>query len=129
MDDSSSLRLDPPELDEPAVVHDAVDDRRREPFIGEVGTPPAGLDARRECRASPPVALGHHLVQLPRPIHVKGDGAELVQDQQPRLGHVGEQPVQRALALGLAQPRHELGRLPEPHGSRFRVISSLRHLT
>ena len=34
MDDSSSLRLDPPELDEPAVVYDAVDDRRREPFIG-----------------------------------------------------------------------------------------------
>ena len=37
-------------------------------------------DARRECRASPLVALGYHLVQQPCPVHVEGDVAELVQD-------------------------------------------------
>lgn len=37
------------------------------------------------------------------PVHVEGHVAELVQDQQPRLGHVGGQPVQRALALVFRQ--------------------------
>ena len=32
-----------PELHEPAVVHDASDDRRREPVVREDGAPPAGL--------------------------------------------------------------------------------------
>ena len=105
-----------PELHEPAVVRDAVDDRRRELVVREDGAPPAGLDVGGEYDAPPPVALGHRLAGQPRTVHVEGHVAELVQDQQPRLGNVGEQPVERALPLGLAQPRHQLGRLPEPRG-------------
>lgn len=104
------------ELHEPAVVHDAVDDRRRELVVREDGAPPAELDVGGEYDAPPLVALGYHLVEQPRPVHVEGHVAELVQDQQPRLGNVGEQPVERALPLGLAQLQHQLGRLPEPHG-------------
>lgn len=90
-----------PELHEPAVVHDAVDDRRREPVVREDGAPPAGLDVGGGYDAPPPVALGYHLVEQPRPVHVEGHVAELVQDQEPRLGHVGEQPVRRAIgAMG-----------------------------
>jgi len=72
------------------MVHDAAVDRRRELIVGEDGAPPAGLCVRRECRAPPPVALGHRLVQQPCLIHVEGDVAELVQDQRLRLGNVGE---------------------------------------
>jgi hypothetical protein len=116
----------PTELHEPAVVHDAVDDRRRELVVGEDGAPPAELDVGGEYDAPPLVALGYHLVERPRTVHVEGHVAELVQDQQPRLGHVGEQPVQRALALGLAQPRHQLGGLPEPHGAARRCRADIQ---
>ena len=60
--DSSEPVVGPVELDEPTVVHDAADDRRREPVVGEDGAPPAGLDVRRECRAPPLVTLGYRLV-------------------------------------------------------------------
>lgn len=90
----------PTELHEPAVVRDAVDDRRRELVVREDGAPPAGLDVGGGYDAPPPVALGYQLAQRPRPVHVEGHVAELVRDQQPRLGHVGEQPVERPLASG-----------------------------
>lgn len=106
----------PVELDQPAVAHDAVDDRRRELVVREDGAPPAELDVGGEYDAPPLVALGYHLAGQPRPVHVEGHVAEFVQRQEPRLGHVGEQPVERPLALGLAQLQHQLGRLPEPHG-------------
>lgn len=98
------------------MAYAAAGDRRREPVVREDGAPPAGLDVGGGYHAPPLVALGYHLVQQPRPVHVEGHVVELVQDQQPRLGYVGEQPVRRALPLGLAQPRHQPGRLPEPRG-------------
>lgn len=62
----------------------------------------------------PPIAV-RGLVQEPRPVHVEGHVAELVQDQEPRLGRVGERPVERPLPLGLAELQHQLRDLPEPH--------------
>ncbi len=106
----------PAELHEPAVVHDPVDDRGRQLVVGEHRAPPRELDVRGEYHAPPLVALGYNLVEQPRPVHVEGHVAELVEDEQPRLGHVGEQPVEGAVALGLAELEHQLGGLPEPHG-------------
>lgn len=104
------------ELHEPAVAHHAVDDGRRELVVGEDRAPSAELDVGGEYHAPPLVAVRYDLVQEPRPVHVEGHVAELVQDQEPRLGHVGEQPVERPLPLGLAELQHQLRGLPEPHG-------------
>lgn len=102
------------ELHEPAVVHHAFDDGRRELVVGEDRAPSAELDVGGEYHAPPPIAV-RDLVQEPRPVHVEGHVAELVQDQEPRLGRVGEQPVERPLPLGLAELQHQLRDLPEPH--------------
>ena len=40
--------------------------------------------------------------------------------QEPRLGHVGEQPVERPLPLGLAELQHQLRGPPEPRGAARR---------
>mgnify|MGYP007124259832 CR=1 FL=1 len=69
-----------------------------------------------EDDAAPLVAAGDDLVEETGPVDVEGHVAELVQDQEPRLGHVGEQPVDRPLPLGLAELQHQLRGLPEPHG-------------
>ena len=53
----------PAELDEPAVVHDAVHDRGRELVVGEDRAPPAELDVGREYHAPSLVALGDHLME------------------------------------------------------------------
>lgn len=103
------------ELHEPAVVHHAFDDGRRELVVGEDRAPSAELDVGGEYHVPPLMAVRYDLVQEPRPVHVEGHVAELVQDQEPRLGRVGEQPVERPLPLGLAELQHQLRDLPEPH--------------
>ena len=98
------------------MAHHAVDDGRRELAVGEDRAPPAELDVGGEYHAPPLAAVRYDPAQGPRPVHVEGHVAEPVQDQEPRLGHVGEQPVERPLPLGLAEPRHRPRGLPEPHG-------------
>ena len=66
------------------------------------------------------VAVRYDPVQEPRPVHVEGHAAELVQDQEPRLGHVGEQPVERPLPLGLAELQHQLRGPPDSRGAARR---------
>lgn len=95
------------ELHEPAVVHHAFDDGRREFVVGEDRAPSAELDVGGEYHVPPLMAVRYDLVQEPRPVHVEGHVAELVQDQEPRLGRVGEQPVERPLPLGLAELQHQ----------------------
>ena len=73
----------PAELDEPAVVYDAVDDRGSQPVVSEHRAPPAELDIGGEYDAPPLVALGDHLIEKPRPVHVEGRVAELIQDEEP----------------------------------------------
>lgn len=104
------------ELNKPAVVDDAVHDHGGELVVREDRAPPAELDVGSEYHVPPLVDVRYDLTQEPRPVHVEGHVAELVQVQQPRLGHVGEQPVERPLPLGLAEPQHKLRGLPEPHG-------------
>lgn len=65
------------EFHEPTLVHHAVDDGRRKLVVGEDRAPPAELDVGGEYHAPPLVAVRYDLVQ------------------EPRLGHVGEQPVER----------------------------------
>lgn len=83
-------------------MHHAVDDGRRKLVVGEDRAPPAELDVGGEYYAPPLVAVRYDLVQ------------------EPRLGHVGEQPVERPLPLGLAEAQHQLCGLPEPHGAARR---------
>ena len=59
----------------------------------------------------------------PCPVHVEGRVAELVQDREPRLGHVCEQPVERPLPLGLAELQHQLRGLPESRGRPAEVAA------
>ena len=79
------------------MARDAVDDRRRELVVREDGALPAGLDVGGGYGAPPLVALGYHLAGRPRPIHVEGHVAELVQDEEPRPGDIREQPAGRPL--------------------------------
>ena len=111
------------ELDQPAVVDHAVHDRRGELVVGEHRAPAAELHVGGEHYAPPLVAVRYDLVEQPGAVHVEGHVAELVEHEQPRPGDVGQQPVEGALALGLAELQHELRRLAEPH----RVARARRH--
>ena len=104
------------ELDEPAMVHDAVDDRGSQLVVGEHRAPPAELDIGGEYDAPPLAALGDHLAEQPCAVHIEGDVAEPVQDEEPCPGDIREQPAGRPLALGLPQLEHQLRGLEEPHG-------------
>lgn len=82
-----------------------VDDGRRELVVGEDRAPPAELDVGGEYHALSLVAVRYDLVQEPRPVHVD------------------EQPAERPLPLGLAEPQHQLRGLPEPHGAAAEVAA------
>ena len=78
--------------------------------------PPAELDIGGEYDAPPLAALGDHLAEQPCAVHIEGDVAEPVQDEEPCPGDIREQPAGRPLALGLPQLEHQLRGLEEPHG-------------
>ncbi len=103
------------ELDKPAVVDDTVHDRGGEPAVREDRAPPAELHVRGEHDAPPLVRVGYGLAGRARAVHVEGDVAEPVEDHEPGPADVRQQPVERPLALGLAEPEHERRGLEEAH--------------
>lgn len=61
------------ELHEPAVVHHAFDDGRRELVVGEERAPPADLDVRGDYHVPPLIAV-RDLVQEPRRAVISASG-------------------------------------------------------
>ena len=96
----------PVELDEPAVVHDAVDERGGELVVAEHDTPFGELDVGGDYQAPLLVAIAQHLEQQPRPLPVERDVAELVDDDEPRPRDVLRQGLQAALPASLRQHEH-----------------------
>ena len=103
------------ELEEPPVVHDAVDDRCGEFVVREDRAPFTELDVRGEYDAPSFVAARDDLVEQARPVDVEGYVAELVQYDQVGTADVPEHRLERAVAFGPAQLEDELGGLMEPH--------------
>ena len=103
------------ELEEPPVVHDAVDDRCGEFVVREDRAPFTELDVRGEYDAPSFVAARDDPVEQARPVDVEGYVAELVQYDQVGTADVPEHRLERAVAFGLAQLEDELGGLMEPH--------------
>lgn len=111
----------PVELDEPAVVHDAVDERGGELVVAEHDSPFGELDVGGDHQAPLLVAVAQHLEQQPRPLPVERDVSELVDDDEPRPRDVLQQGLQAALLARLRQHEHQLGGGEEPH-----LLSRLR---
>lgn len=103
------------ELDEPAVVDDAVHDRGGELVVREDRAPPAELHVRGEHDAPPLVRVGYDLVEQARAVDVEGDVAELLEDHELSPADVRQQPVERPLALRLAELERERRGLEEAH--------------
>ena len=70
-----------PELEEPAVVHNAVDYRRGHLVVPEYRPPAAELKVRRDDHRLALVGVGEDLEQQPRPVRVERQEAELVDDE------------------------------------------------
>ena len=105
----------PGELDQAAVVDDAVDHRRGHLVVPQHGAPLAELDVGGDDQAAPLVAVGHHLEQQPRAVEVQRHVAELVQDDQVVPRDVAHRRLERVLAGSPAQRKHQFGGGVEAH--------------
>lgn len=105
------------ETDDPAVVHDAVDDRGGHVPVAEHVAPPAELEVRGEDDAAGLVAVRDDLEQKPGPVDVDGQVAELVDDDQPGPADRSELGVRPVLVLGLPQPHDQARGGEEPDGN------------
>ena len=107
------------ESGEPAVVHGAVDQRGGHVLVAEHASPAGELDVRGVDHAPGLVGIRYDLEQEPRTLLVDRHVAELVDDQEPRLGDLPELRVEPVLALRAAQPHEQPGRGEEP--DRYRA--------
>lgn len=107
------------ESDEPAVVHGAVDQRGGYVLVVEHASPAGELDVRGVDHAPGLVGIRYDLEQEPGALLVDRHVAELVDDQEPRLGDLPELCVEPVLALRAAQPHEQSGRGEEP--DRYRA--------
>ena len=92
------------ESGEPAVVHGAVDQRGGHVLVAEHASPAGELDVRGVDHAPGLVGIRYDLEQEPGTLLVDRHVAELVDDQEPRLGDLTELRVEPVLALRAAQP-------------------------
>ena len=92
------------ESGEPAVVHGAVDQRGGHVLVAEHASPAGELDVRGVDHAPGLVGIRYDLEQEPGTLLVDRHAAELVDDQEPRLGDLPELRVEPVLALRAAQP-------------------------
>ena len=92
------------ESGEPAVVHGAVDQRGGHVLVAEHASPAGELDVRGVDHAPGLVGIRYDLEQEPGTLLVDRHVAELVDDQEPRLGDLPELRVEPVLALRAAQP-------------------------
>ena len=102
------------ESGEPAVVHGAVDQRGGHVLVAEHASPAGELDVRGVDHAPGLVGIRYDLEQEPGTLLVDRHVAELVDDQEPRLGDLPELRVEPVLALRAAQPHEQPGRGEEP---------------
>ena len=96
-----------PELDEPAVVDDAVDDRRRHLVVPEYRPPAGELQVRGDHDRLPLVGVGEDLEHEARPVGVERQEAELIDDEQGRAADLRHLPVDPALVAGAAQAHRQ----------------------
>ena len=107
------------ESDEPAVVHGAVDRRGGHVLVAEHAPPAGELDVRGVDDAPGLVGIRYDLEQEPGALLVDRHVAELVDDQEPRLGDLPELRVEPVLPLRAAQPHEQPGHGEEP--DRYRA--------
>ena len=107
------------ESGEPAVVHGAVDQRGGHVLVAEHAPPAGELDVHDMDHAPGLVGIRYDLEQEPGALLVDRHVAELVDDQEPRLGDLPELRVEPVLALRAAQPHEQPGRGEEP--DRYRA--------
>lgn len=111
----------PLEHDQVAIVDDSVDHGSRHLVVGQDPSPPAELKIRGHDKASPLVALVHHLVQELGAILVYGKVPKLVQYHQIGPLDLFEHLLQGSLGFGLGHPHDEVGDRREhhrhPHGA------------
>ena len=105
------------EAEDPAVVHDAVDDRGGHIPVAEHVAPPAGLEVRGGDDAAGLVAVRAGLEQKPGPVDVDGQIAELVDDGQPGPAYRLKLLVETVLVLGLPQAHDQARGGEEPDGN------------
>ena len=74
------------ELDEPAVVHDAVDDGRSHLVVPEHPSPAGELQVGRDDHALALVGVGEDLEDKARPVGVEWQEPELVDHEQAGAG-------------------------------------------
>ena len=105
------------EADDPAMVHDAVDDRGGHVPVAEHVAPPAELEIRGEDDAAGLVAVRAGLEQESGPVDVDGQVAELVDDDQPGPADRLKLLVETVLVLGLPQSHDQARGGKEPDGN------------
>lgn len=104
------------EADDPAMVHDTVDDRGGHVPVSEHVAPPAELEIRGEDDAAGLVAVRAGLEQEPGPVDVDGQVAELADDDQPGPADRLKLLVEMVLVLGLPQSHDQARGSEEPDG-------------
>ena len=109
------------ESDEPAVVHGAVDRRGGHVLVAEHAPPAGELDVHDMDHAPGLVGIRYDLEQEPGALLVDRHVAELVDDQEPRLGDLPELRVEPVLPLRAAQPHEQPGHGEEPDRYRARA--------
>lgn len=97
------------ELHQPAVMHDAVDDRSRHLVVPEDRSPAGELQVRRDHHRLALVGVGEDLEHEPRPVGIERQEALLVDDEQGRAADLRHLPVEPSLVAGAAQAHHERG--------------------
>ena len=103
------------EPDDPAVVHDTVDDRGGHVAVSEHLSPPSELQVRGEHHAPFLVGIRDDLEQEPGPVDVDGQVAQLVDDQQPGTAYRAQFRVEPVVVPRAPQPHHQRRRGEEPH--------------
>ena len=103
------------EPDDPAVVHDTVDDRGGHVAVAENLAPPPELQVRGEHHAPFLVGIRDDLEQEPGPVDVDGQVAQLVDDQQSGAAYRAQFRVEPVLVPRTPQPHHQRRRGEEPH--------------
>lgn len=97
------------ELHEPAVMHDAVDDRGRHLVVPEDRSPAGELQVRRDHHRLALVGVGEDLEHEPRPVGIERQEAQLVDDEQGRAADLRGLAVEPSLVAGAAKAHHERG--------------------
>ena len=112
------------ELHEPAVMHDAVDDRSRHLVVPEDRSPAGELQVRRDHHRLALVGVGEDLEHEPRPVGIERQEAEFVDDEQGRAADLRGLAVEPSFVAGAAKA-HRQRRRGEETGLQAPVAGQL----